>query len=67
MHVVDLRFVAPFAVKHLHAVVLAIRDINPTVGVAADIVRQVEFARTRSRPAPACQKLAVRRDFVALP
>src|SRR5215470_10868713 len=44
----------PFAVRveHLHAVVLAVGDVNPALGIAADVVRNVELAGIGARLAP---------------
>src|SRR5262249_42976693 len=44
----------PFAVRveHLHAVVLAVGDVNPALRIAADVVRNVELAGIGARLAP---------------
>src|SRR5215472_3344234 len=41
----------PFAVRveHLHAVVLAVGDVNPALGIAADVVRDIELAGIGAR------------------
>ena len=52
------------AVEHLHAVVLAVGDIDPTIGIGADVVDDVEFALAGARSAPRMQQFAVRRIFV---
>src|ERR1700730_17731983 len=52
MQIVPLRLVLSVAVEHLDAMVLAIGDINPAVGVGADVVDDVEFARAGAGPAP---------------
>ena len=64
VQVVPLRLELAVAVEHLHAMVLAIRHIDPAVGVAADIVRQVELPRLDARLAPRHQPLAVLVVFV---
>src|SRR5262249_47537268 len=38
MQVIPLRLVFAVAVEHLHAMVLAIGDIEPAIGIARDIV-----------------------------
>ena len=40
VQVVPLRLVFAVAVEHLHAVVLAVGDIDPAVGVGGDVVRR---------------------------
>src|SRR5215472_1643990 len=52
VEVIPLRL--PFAVRveHLHAVVLAVGDVNPALGIAADVVRNVELAGIGARLAP---------------
>src|SRR5919198_535649 len=64
MQIVPLGFELAVAVKYLHPVVLAIGYIEPTIGVAADIVRDVELARIGARLAPGHDQLAVGRVFV---
>src|SRR4029077_9382551 len=64
MQIVPLRLVAAVAVEDLDAVVLPVGDIDPALGVAADIVDDVELARIAARLAPRHEKLAVRREFV---
>src|SRR5205814_1808442 len=39
VHVDPLRLIAAFAVEHLHAVVLAVGDVHPALGVGEDVVR----------------------------
>src|SRR5947207_1737846 len=55
VQIVPLRLPFAVAVEHLHAVVLAVGDIEPALRVAADIVRDVELAgigdRDRGIPA----------------
>ena len=45
VQVVPLGLIFAVAVEHLHSMVLAIGDINPAVGIGADIVRDVELTR----------------------
>src|ERR1700722_10455612 len=44
VQVVPLGFVFAVAVKYLNAVVFPVGDIDPSVGVAGDVVRDVELA-----------------------
>src|SRR6266545_5482553 len=64
VQIVPLRLVSAVAVEDLHPMVLPVGDIDPAVGIADDIVRDVEFARTGAAFAPGKQQLAVRREFV---
>jgi hypothetical protein len=64
VQVVPLRLVLAVAIEHLHAMILAVGYIDPAVGIASDIVRDVELARIGAGPAPGQQQLAVRRVFV---
>jgi len=64
VQVVPLRLVLAVAVEHLHAMVLAVGHVDPTVGIAGDVVRDVKFARVRTRRAPRHQQLAAGRVFV---
>src|SRR5271170_2707686 len=43
VQVLPLRLVLAVAVEHLHAVVFAIGDINPAIGVGADVVHDIEL------------------------
>ena len=52
VQVVPLRLVLAVAVEHLHAMVLAVGHIDPAVGIAGYVVRDVELARIGARPAP---------------
>src|SRR5216683_1723457 len=52
--------------EYLHAVVLAVGDIDPAVGVGANVVHDVEFSRAGARSAPGHQQFAVGRIFVHL-
>src|SRR5436190_60997 len=47
------------AVEHLHAVVLAVSDIDPPISIAADIVDDVELAGIGARLAPRAQEVAL--------
>src|SRR3989338_6693648 len=64
MHIVPLGFVFAVGVKDLHAVVFAVRYVDVTVLVRADVVHDVELARICARLAPGKEQLAVRRVFV---
>ena len=64
VQIVPLRLVFAVAVEHLHAMVLAVGDIDPAVGVGGDIVHDVELAGIGAGLAPAFDQLAVRRVFV---
>ena len=52
MQVLPLRLVFAATVEYLDAVVLAIGDIDPAVGVAADVVDDVELAFASAGRAP---------------
>ena len=52
VQVVPLGLVAAVAVEHLDAVVLAVGDIDPAVGVGTDVVDDVELARQGAGLAP---------------
>jgi hypothetical protein len=52
VQVLPLRLVFAVAVEHLDAMVLTVRDIAPAVGVAADVVDNVELALAGSGFAP---------------
>src|SRR6185437_3671922 len=62
--VVPLRLVAALAVEHLDAVVLAVGDIDPAIGVGDDVVHDVELAGPGAGLAPGEEQLAVVRVFV---
>src|SRR3954453_14702395 len=64
MQVLPLRFELTVAVEHLDAVVFAVGDINPAVGIATDVVDDVELALTGPGSAPRHEQLAVGRVFV---
>ena len=52
------------AVEHLNPVVFAVGDINPTIGVTADVVHDVEFAFAGAGLAPRQQEPPVGRVLV---
>lgn len=52
MQVVPLCFEPTFPVEYLDTMVFAIRDINPTIRVTRDVVRDVELPRQRATLAP---------------
>ena len=64
VQIVPLGLELAVAVEHLDPVVLAVGDIEPAVGVAADVVRDVELAGIGAGLAPRHQQLAVGRVFV---
>ena len=64
VHVVPLHLVLAVAVEHLHAMVLAVGDIDPAVVVGGDVVGDVELAGIGAGGAPAHQVLAVGRVLV---
>src|ERR1700730_6502497 len=59
VQVFPLRLVFAVAVEDLDPMVLAIRDIDPAVGVAAHVVNDVELALAGSGFAPRHQQFAV--------
>src|SRR4029077_10506151 len=59
-----LRLELDVPVEHLNAMVLASRDVDPAVGIAADVVRDVELARVGPGLTPRAQQGAVRRELV---
>ena len=64
VQIVPLGLVFAVAVEHLHAMVLAVGDIDPAVGIGGDVVDDVELAGIGARLAPGLQQLAVGRVFV---
>src|SRR5580704_7574776 len=66
VQIVPLRLVFAVAVKHLDAVVFAVGDIDPAIGVGADIVHDIELAGVGAGAAPRHQQFAVGRIFVHL-
>src|SRR5689334_24813473 len=61
MQVLPLRFELAVAVEHLDAVVFAVGDVDPAVGIAADVVDDVEFAFAGTGFTPRHEQLAVGR------
>src|SRR5216684_1004170 len=59
VQVLPLRLISAVAVEHLDPVVFAVGDIDPAVGVAADVVNDVELALTGSGLAPRHQQFAI--------
>jgi hypothetical protein len=59
VHVVPLRLVLAVGVEHLDAMVLAICDVHPAIGVGADVVGNIELTRIASGLTPRQQQLAV--------
>src|SRR5215510_9636874 len=64
VHVVPLQLVPAVAVEYLHAVVLAVGDVDPAVVVGGDVVGDVELAGIGAGGAPAHQVFAVGRVLV---
>ena len=64
MQIVPLRLVFAVAVEYLHAVVLAIGDIDPAIRVGDDVVHDIELAGISAGLAPSLDQLSVRREFV---
>jgi hypothetical protein len=60
MQVVPLGLVLALPVENLDAMVLAVGHIDVALGVAADVMRQVELAGLRAGHAPGQEVLAVR-------
>jgi hypothetical protein len=56
VQIFPLRLVFAIAVKDLDSMVLAVGDIDPAVGVAADIVNDVELAGAGAGLAPRHQQ-----------
>src|SRR5262245_30648916 len=64
MQVVPLCFIFAVAVEHLHAMVLAVGDVDPAAIVGGDIVGDVELPRFTAGFAPRHDELARRRELV---
>src|SRR6516162_1556059 len=64
MQIVPLGLEPAVAVEHLNPMILAVGDIDPAVGVAADVVRDIELSRVSARLAPRHQQFAVASVFV---
>src|SRR6266851_491734 len=64
VQIVPLRLVLAVAVEYLDPVVFAVGDVDPTIGVGADVVDDVELAGVGAGLAPRHQQLAVGRIFV---
>src|SRR5262249_4326020 len=64
VHVVPLRLVPTVTVEHLDAMVLAISHVDPALGIAADVVRDVELARIGAWRAPGQPQPAVDAELV---
>jgi hypothetical protein len=64
VQIVPLRLEFTVAVKHLQPVVLAIGDIDPAIGIAADVVRHIELPGIGAGLAPRKQQFAVGGEFV---
>src|SRR5438874_10491333 len=64
VHVDPLRFVFAVAVEHLHPMIFPVGDVDPAIGVTADVVRDIELAGIGAGLAPGEQELAVRAEFM---
>ena len=64
VQIVPLRLVFAVAVEHLHAMILAVGDIDPAIGIGRDVVDDVELAGIGAGLAPAFEQFAVGRVFV---
>src|SRR5581483_9569688 len=53
VQIVPLRLVLAVAVEHLHAMILAVGDVDKAVGVGRDVVHDVELAGIGAGLAPA--------------
>jgi hypothetical protein len=63
-HVPPARLEFPVAVEDLYPMVFPVRHVHPAVGVADDVVRQVEFAERHAVTAPGEKQCAVGRVLV---
>src|SRR5688572_7320409 len=61
VQVAPLGFVPALAVEDLHAVVLAVGDIDPAVLIAADVVRQIELPFADAGGAPRHDQMTIGR------
>src|SRR5438128_10747304 len=64
MQVLPLGLELTVSIEHLDAVVLAVSNIDPAIGVTADVVNDVEFAFPGAGLTPRQHKLSVGRVFV---
>src|SRR5262249_1906465 len=64
MHVVPLRLIFAVAIEHLHAMILAVGDIDPAFFVSANVVHDVELTWIAPRFAPREKQLSVGRILV---
>ena len=64
VEVVPLRLVLAVAVEHLYPVVLSVGDIDPAIGIGADVVHDVELPGVGAGLAPRHQQFPVGRIFV---
>ena len=60
VQIIPLRFVFPVAVEDLDAMVFAVGDIDPTLGVGADVVHDIELSGAGAGLAPRHQQFTVR-------
>ncbi len=64
MQVIPLRLVLALAVEHLHAMVLAVGDVDEPVRVGRDVVHDVELARIGAGLTPGLHQFAAGRELV---
>src|ERR1700730_4923427 len=64
VQVVPLRLPFAVAIEYLHPVVFAIGDVEPALGIAADVVRDVELAGIGAGLTPGAQQFALDGEFV---
>ena len=64
MEIIPFAGIASVLVEHLHPMVFAIGDIDPAVRITADVVHDVEPARSGARLAPRRQQLSIGRELV---
>src|SRR5215468_10560120 len=64
VQIVPLGLELAVTVEHLDPMVFPVGDIDPAIGVATDVVRDVELAGIGARLAPGRLELAVRRVFI---
>jgi hypothetical protein len=57
-------FQTPLPVEDLHTVVLTVRDIDPSIGIATDVVRNIELPWPDARATPGLQQFPFGRELV---
>lgn len=64
VHVVNLRFKATLFIENLNARIFPVSDIDPAVGIAADVVRKIKLSGTRSGRDPTFKQPATGVELV---